>query len=290
MNCVIRALALLALVVGVSPSTVTAQGADGGGSTTTAPRREVREQLGASVNNMGLQNTVEVGWTWPLTDSTNPLLSDAHISAGVTHALTPAQTRLGGWVEYAPLSILSVRAGVDSTAYFGTFKSLMSFDSYTDPFSKKDRDARGGAKAGMAARAYVSPTVKMKAGPLVAMSSADFEWWRSTASGALFYEPTRDTLLKSGGDRLVNATTVAMYQRGSDSGGTLSVGAIHALTYVFDAPDNRIQKLGVIAVREFQSAHFHVPHPRVTLVVARYLDDPSKQHQWTAAMAIGFVK
>ncbi|OFW04875.1 MAG: hypothetical protein A3H96_10730 [Acidobacteria bacterium RIFCSPLOWO2_02_FULL_67_36] len=287
MNRGIRALVLGILVADVSSAPVAAQSPDSVGP--AAPRREVREQLGASVNNMGLQNSVEIGWTWPLSASRHPLLSDAHISAGVTHALTPAQTRLGGWLEYAPLSILSVRAGVDPTAYFGTFRSLMSFDSYTDPFSKKDRDARGGSRAGTGARVYVSPAVKVKAGPLVAMSSADFEWWQSSASGALFYEPTRDTLLKSRGDRLVNTTTVALFQRGSGSGGTFSIGGIHTLTHVLDAPDNRIQKLGAIAVREFRSSHFRVPRPRVTLVVARYLNDPSKQHQWSAAMAIGFT-
>lgn len=288
MKCLTRALAVPVLVIIACPAP--AQETAPAGQAQAAPHREVSGQLGASVNNLGLQNTVEVAWTWPLSTSSHPLLSGAHIATGVTHAITPAQTRLGGWIEYAPLSIVSVRAGIDPTAYFGTFNSLMSFDHYTDPFSKKDRDSHGGARSGTAAKVYVSPTVKMKVGSLVAMSSADFEWWRSTAPGALFYEPTRDTLLKSDGDRLVNTTTVAMIQRAPRGGGTLSAGAIHALTYVFDAPGNRIQKLGVIAVREFASRHVHLPHPRVTLVVARYLDDPSKRHQWTAAMALGFRK
>jgi len=286
MNPAIRSLILAALVGGVVPASATAQTASGNGAPTAAPRREVREQIGASVNNLGLQNTVEIAWTWSVSESRNPLFSDAHVSAGVTHGLTPGQTRLGGWLEYAPLSIVSVRAGVDPTAYFGTFNSLMSFDRHTDPFSKSDRDARGGAKAGTGMRAYVTPAVRMKTGPIVASASADFEWWRSSASGALFYEPTRDTLLASRGDRLVNTTTVAMCQPAA----TLSIGGIHTLTYVFDAPGNRIQKLGAIAVKEFQASLFHLPRPRVTLAVARYLDDPSKERQWTAAMAIGFSK
>lgn len=288
MKCLMRALAVPVLVILACPAL--AQEAEPAGQAQAALRREVSGQLGASVNNPGLQNTVEIAWTWQVSRSSHPLLSGAHIATGVTHAITPAQTRLGGWIEYAPLSIVSVRAGIDPTAYFGTFNSLMSFDQYTDPFSKKDRDSHGGARAGTAAKVYVSPTVKMKAGSLVAMSSADFEWWRSTSPGALFYEPTRDTLLKSDGDRLVNTTTVAMIQRARRGGGTLSAGAIHALTYVFDAPGNRIQKVGAIAVTEFASPHFHLSHPRVTLVVARYLDDPSKRDQWTAAMAVGFRK
>ncbi|MEO5898307.1 MAG: hypothetical protein ABIS06_21680 [Vicinamibacterales bacterium] len=253
----------------------------------SAPTREVRGQLGASINNLGLQNTIDVGWTWPLSQSTNPLLSGAHVRVGITNVLTPAQARLGGWLELAPLSILEVRLGVDPSAYFGTFNSLQGFPSYAEPFDTDARKARGGGKAGTAARLHLSPTLKMKKGPIVAAASADLEWWRSNADGEFFYEPTRDTLLNSGGDRLVATTAVVMYQRPMRSG-TLSMGAIHNMTRVADAPENRIQKLGGILVREFDAAHFHLPRPRLTAVVSRYLDDPSKSGQWSGALAIGF--
>ena len=254
---------------------------------TSGPTREVRGQLGASINNLGLQNTVDVSWNWPLSTSRQPLLSGAHVKAGVTNALTPAQARLGGWVEVSPLSVLDIRVGADPSAYFGTFNSLQSFGSYQEPFDTDARKARGGGKAGTAARFYVSPTLKMKAGPVVAATTADVEWWRSNASGEFFYEPTRDTLLKSGGDRLFVTTSVVMYQKAMTSG-TLSAGALHSLTRVADAPDNQIQKLGAIVVREFGLARFHLPRPRFTAIVSRYLDDPSKHGQWSGAVAIGF--
>lgn len=273
------AMALLVLV----PAAGSAQTVGDG------PKREVRGQLGASVNNLGVQNTIDVTWTWPLSTSTNPLLSGAHLTTGITNALTPAQARLGGWVEVSPLSLLDLRVGVDPTAYFGTFNSLQSFDSYTDSFDTDSRKARGGGKAGTAARVYVSPTVKMKAGPLVAAASADVEWWRSNADGALFYEPTRDTLLKSDGQRLVSTSALLMYQRAMRSG-TLSLGALHTTTEVSDARVNRIQKLGAIVVRQFDAHRFHLPSPRITAVVSRYLADPSKDGEWGAALAVGFRK
>lgn len=257
------------------------------GAAPEGARREVSGQLGASINNAGLQNTVGISWTWPLSSSDHPLLKDAHISTGISNALTPAQTRLGGWLEVSPLSILDVRAGVDPSAYFGTFNSLQSFDSYDQPFDKEARDARGGARAGTGTRTYVAPTLKLKAGPIVAAATSEFEWWRSNARGLMFYEPTRDTLLKSDGDRLVTTTSVVMYQRPMTSG-TLSAGLIYHFMNVFDAPENRIRKLGVIGVREFAGRRFHLPNARLTMVVAKYLEDPSKEGQWTAAMAVGF--
>lgn len=258
-------------------------------SGTPAPsgaQREIRGQLGASINNAGVQNTLEVSWLWPASRSSHPLLSGAHIATGITNALTPTQAKVGGWVELSPLSILDLRAGFDPAVYFGTFDSLMGFGSYGEAFDPDSRKARGGAKAGASARMYLSPTLKFKAGPIVGSAGAEFEWWRSSAQGGFFYEPTRDTLLKSDGDRLLTTTSVLMYQW--TGAGSFSVGGLHTMARVADAPDNRIQKVGAIAIKEFAASHYGLTHPRVTVVVARYLEDPTKQDQWTAALAIGF--
>lgn len=256
-------------------------------STPSGARREVRGQLGASVNNAGVQNTLETSWTWRTSRSTHPLLSGAHVATGITNALTPTQAKLGGWVEYSPLSILDLRAGFDPAIYFGTFDSLMGFMSYDEPFNPDYRKARGGAKAGVSARTYLSPTLKFRAGPIVASAGAEFEWWHSSAGEAFFYEPTRDTLLKSGGDRLLNTTSVLMYQR-MGGAGSFSIGGLHTMARVADAPDNRVQKLGMIVISEWEATRYHLPHPRLTVVIARYLEDPNKQDGWTAAVAVGF--
>src|SRR6266849_4781932 len=153
--------------------------------TAPRPRRELREQIGASVNNLGLQNSLDLSWRWPLSSSSNPLLSDAHLTLGLSHALSPSYTRLGAWAEFSPLSVLDLRVGIEPGVYFGTFNSLMSFNSYSDPFSNDARDKRGGGAFGTAGRLYASPTLKMKAGPVVAAASADFEWWKSDAAGPL---------------------------------------------------------------------------------------------------------
>jgi hypothetical protein len=139
----LHSLVFSALVGALMPAAASAQTAAEGEATSGSPQRELRGQLGVSVNNPGLQNTVEMTWTWPLSSSRNPLLSGAHVAARVVHAITPALTRLGGWVEYSPLSILDLRAGIDPSASFGTFNTLMSFDAYTDPFDKDARDAVG---------------------------------------------------------------------------------------------------------------------------------------------------
>jgi hypothetical protein len=278
---------LTALVVGsvIVPAPASAQtppGPEAGGTV-----REVRGQLGASVNNLGLQNTLDVSWTRPLTTSTHPLLANAHVSAGVVSVTTPALGRLGGWIECAPVSVLTVRAGTEPAAYFGTFNALKSFGAYAEPFDNESKDAKE-RQTGTGMRSYLTPSVQGRAGPVVARVSADFEHWRSSAAGPLFYEPTRDTLLKSRGDWLLNSTSVVMCQRDDRDRGFLAAGLIHNLTRVFDAPGNQVQRLGVLAIREFGTPRLRIPHLRLTATVWRYLDDPSKQGQWGAAAAIGF--
>lgn len=248
--------------------------------------REVRGQIGASVNNAGLQNTLDVSWTWPVSRSTHPLLSGAHLATGLTSAITPSQATLGAWIEYSPLSILDLRAGFDPALYFGTFDSLMGFLSYDEPFHPGYRESRGGATGGASTRTYLSPTLKFKAGPIVGSAGAEFEWWRSSEEEPFFYEPTRDTLLESDGDRLLTTTSVLMYQW--TGAGSFSVGGLHHMARVAGAPRNRIQKVGAIAIKEFARSHYGLSHPRLTMVLARYLDDPNKQGQWTAAVAVGF--
>jgi len=251
-------------------------------------QRVVRWQLGGSVNEPGLQNTLEVSWSRPLSRSSHPLLADAHLSAGLVSVTTPAQARLGGWIECSPLSILDIRAGIEPSVYFGTFNSVLSFAAYSDPYDRATREARDDQTSATGSRAYVAPALKLKAGRLVARIGAEFERWSSSAKGPLFYEPTRDTLLKTGGDYLMTLTTVVMYQHDYQSAGLLSGGIIHEMTHVFDAPANRSQRLGLIGIREFGSPRVLLPHFRVTAVVWRHLEDPSKRNQWGGVLAIGF--
>ena len=255
--------------------------------TSQGGKRVLDESLGFSVNKLGLQHVFDLRWVWPMTSSRSSLLANAHASAGISHSITPSYTRLGAWVEIAPLSILDLRAGAEPGAYFGTFGSLMSFSSYADRFDDAARDARKvEARPGSGSRLYVSPTLKMKVGQFVAASSADLEWWRSSAAGPLYYEPARDTLLKVGGDRLLTMSSVVLRQHDFAGRGRLSYGLGHYLTYVFDAPANRSQRIGVIVVRQFGPKRFGLHAPRIGSQVSYYLSDPSRKGQLTASLGL----
>ncbi len=251
---------------------------------------ELEESLGASVNQLGLQNVVGVRWTRPLTDSQQPLLADAHLRAGLSHTLTPSYTRLCAWLELSPLSILDLRAGVEPGAYFGSFGNLMSFGAYGDDFSDRARSTRtASAHAGTGNRLFVAPALKGRVGTYVFASSASLEWWRSSAAGPLYYEPARDTLLRAVGDRLLTLTTVLARRRPLRGGGELTYGLSHDLTEVFAAPANRSQRIGVVVARRLAPRYPSLPSRAVALRVLSYLEDPIRQGQLGAALGVSLA-
>lgn len=250
-------------------------------------RLGVTGQLGASFNNPGLQNTLSTAWSKPLSSSSNPLLTGAAVSIGLVSVTTPTMTRAGAWLEYAPLSIVAVRAGLEPIGYFGSFTSLMPFLSYDDVYDQEVLSRKTGTTAGAGLRSYVTPRVQFRAGAVMARISADFEHWRSSADGPYFYEATRDQLLASSGDGLLNMTGFVLYEHRLRDG-SLSAGVLHGLTRVFSAGRNQSQRLGAMAIRQFSKTRFRLPQPSVTVAIYQYLDDPSKKHALGGAVAIGF--
>jgi hypothetical protein len=248
---------------------------------------DFRGQLGASINNAGAQLSFELSRRRPLSRSRHPLLSEAHVGIGGSAAFTPANARAGVWLEAAPLSVFVLRVGAEPAYYFGTFDSLTSFDSRRNAFDGDSRRERGGAVSGTTTRFYVTPTLRLRAGRFLGLASADLEWWSSNAAGPFFYEPTRDTLLDPGGDRLTTVTSAALYEHPLATG-HLTAGIAHSRMRVRGGSLNQIQRLGVVAIRQFDGRVLSLDRPSVTINASRYLDDPFKQGQWTASMAIGF--
>ncbi|HEX6738979.1 MAG TPA: hypothetical protein VF310_11940 [Vicinamibacteria bacterium] len=251
--------------------------------------RSVRATASGSLNPLGVQGGLEAAWTRPLFSSRHPLLADAHVAFGAGGRATPAYARGGAWVELAPLSVFELRAGLEPVGYFGTFHSLLPFTSYRDPFDDETRNARAGSRRGAALRAYASPTVKARLGRLMLRSRADVEWWRAHAPGSYFYEPYRDTLLQASGDTLLAGESVALWAVRNEGSRKLLLGAVHDFTRVAGAPRrNRRQDAGLLAVWGLGPRRLGLGEPVVFAKVVRYLDDPNREGQLAAQVALGF--
>lgn len=259
----------------------------------STPQRvtEIRTQVGTSINNLGVQFGLEWSHRRRLAaPDAGPIRSDAHVQFGAGTSLSPSFGRIGAWVQLAPVSFVVVRAGVEPGVYFGTFNSLVSFDRRDAAFDPDSRRDRGGASTGTAARWYLSPSVRLRIGRVVASATADVERWSASVRGPFFHEPMRDTLLAVDGDTLVGLRHVVMYERTTTTGTRLAVGGLHTLQRAggfATATLNQVQKLGGLFTWQSSGRRMGVSRPSLTIAVARYLNDPSKQHGWTASATFG---
>ncbi len=267
-----KRIAIVGILLGLFAATAKAQ--------TAAPKpasvKTATGQLGASINNAGLQQSFDLA------------LRRSRSAIGATVAATPAGARLGGWLELTPVPFLVIKAGAEAGQYFGTFHSLTSFESRLDVFDPDARKARDAAASGRTTRLYVSPTLQARAGRFVARSTMLYERWASSAAGPFFYEPTRDTLLAVAGDQILSQITTVLYQQPLEGGGQFMLGPIHSVARSDRSALNQIQKLGAVAIHQSSGNHFGLTRPTVSAQAAYYLDDPSKQGQWSAAIAVGF--
>lgn len=255
------------------------------------PQRRLTHGVGTSVNPVGLQDQLTLGWRWRLSTSPNPLLSDAHFAAGVTNHFSPAYDRLEMWAEISPLSVLDLKAGVEPVFYFGTFGHLASFSGYDADFSKAAREAvKDTAVSRTGMRYHFSPTFKMKLGRVAAVTGAQFEWWRIDGPGDFFYEPMRDTLIESDGDSSLLLASQVFYEVARGPGKRrILAGLFHDRLAVSGAPGNDHQRLGPILVWTLGDRRLGMREPTVIGAVFSHVQDPSKDGQIGAFLALSMV-
>lgn len=236
--------------------------------------RKTQGALFAQVNHSALVADLETTWTWSLSDSSNLLVKDAHLAVGLGNQLSPAHDALRGWVEWSPLSILDLRAGAEGVAYFGTFGHIVELSGYQSDFGdaalKKIADK---AESRVGRRLYLSPAFKIRFGRFSFRTGADFEWWKlRNAPGSTFYEPIRATALASKGDSLFNISTVALIDASHATDEKFRVGLFHDYLEVWDAPQNKKQRLGPIVLVKLGPSLLGGRDPLLTAAFLRYLD------------------
>jgi len=283
LNSMKRVTAIL-LIVGAS-GPATAQDP----SSSRTWKRRFENTFAFVANPLGIQDAFEVSWTKPINRSDAPLHKDAHVAAGIASRLTPAFERIGAWFEYAPLSVLDLRVGVEPVYYFGTYKVFLPFESAAVRFDDDVIEARvKEAAAGFAGRVYFSPTLKARAGPVIARVRAELGFWKAQSKGEPFYyEPAWDTLIKAGGSRVmtVEALVLREFQLGGDR--TLLLGPVYDLTTVSDARANRKQDVALLAVLTKSGNLRALKDPTIAAKLIYFLQDPWRRHE--PALQIAFV-
>lgn len=261
-----------------------------GGPESAQWKRKIENTFAFVLNPLGVQDALEVSWTRSITRSQSLIVKDAHVAVGVSSKLTPAFERVGAWFEYSPLSVIDLRVGVEPVYYFGTYKVFLPFNRIDARFDDDVIESRvKEAASGFAGRVYVSPTLKARAGPVIARVKAEYSWWKAQEKGEpYFYEPAWDTLIGAGGSRVLTLEALALREFKLSGDKTLLVGPVYDLTSVSDARINRKQDIGILAVWS-KTGKFHgLKDPALVAKIFYFLEDPWRRHQPAAQFAFVF--
>jgi hypothetical protein len=273
--------------IGMAPAPLHAQTVD------PVPRpweRRIENSFAFVLNPLGIQDALDVTWTKRLNDRAEPLHRDAHVAAGVSLKATPAFGRLGAWLEYSPLSIIDLRAGVEPVYYFGTYKAFLPFASASARFDDDVIQARRPeAASGFAHRLYAAPALKAKAASVIMRVRSEISWWRAEDAGEpFFYEPAWDTLIQASGSTMVTVEALALREFKLSGSKTLLLGPVYEMTRVSDGKENRKQSISLLAVWSKPGTFLGLKNPTVALKGLFFLEDPWRRHEPAAQLALVF--
>jgi hypothetical protein len=159
--------------------------------------------VGVSFFGLGQLTSLQPGLKQPLWVKPDSLLfSDPHLTlTGAAH-ITPAYARVGPELTFSPIAVMKLGAHAYASPYFGTFSSLIPFDSPLDVADGEALDAKieaGERVSGMAWMWGGDATLQAKAGPVVLAAVGSYERWDFRPGegfdGAYTFEPQSTLLL-----------------------------------------------------------------------------------------------
>ncbi len=195
-------------------------------------------QIGARVNPLGLEIGTNIAYRRRLYESDSLALRDNNLSVGISPTVSPALARMGGYVEFRPLTILTLAGSFHHVGYFGSFDLLQRFGSASEDFSDtaiKDRADAGRNEPESGIEATGRALALAKVGPIVIRDDLLFTYTNLglEEEQPLYYHPRFDLMVEDAGWSVHNDTDVVYL---SDFG--LLAGARLSLTHSFLSDEN----------------------------------------------------
>lgn len=192
----------------------------------------VRQQVGLGVAPLGLMADSRVQYRTPLARKEGSLmLNQTYAGAGAMLRVSPAFVEVGPRLSIAPVDLFDVDVQVSRVQYISNQYGLMGFTEARNKLesqrSERAEDGDGVLSGGW--QATVSPTLKIKAGPIVAFDTWSIGYVALDDQGseeAFTYEPWRDQVIAWTDVTFEHEAAVLLTAVDSDDGGpTFWVGA-----------------------------------------------------------------
>ena len=233
---------------------------------------------------LNLRPGVVIGMPWAEPD--NVILEPAALKLEAEVAATPAFLRAGGRATFTPVALLDVTPYAYFDQYFGTFQTVVGYDSWDANYGTNDDIAAyvedtGAQATGRGLHYGVSTTLKAKvgAGPgdVIVLLNGDWSRWHInspdlTADYDYFFERELEVMMRfgdSGGENLVQGNGILMYEldRNPDNGSLLRVGSLTTYRMTTVADDRLFRTGALVQIPTYEGKWTH------TIIAQAYLSD-----------------
>ena len=246
-NQTLPALLTLLSLVALSPVAMAAD----------EPGIYVRQAVGTGGWPTGLMSETRVQYRAPLKRVDDSLmLNDTYVGAGAMVRVTPAFSEFGPRVSFAPVDIFDVDLQASRLQYYSGRYGLMPFDAISGK-TGAERGERADNGDGVSSGGWsftVSPTAKIKVGPVIAFSSWNIAHvMLDTPEGvtaAYTYEPLRDMVV-SWNDTTFDHEAGALYAvvDPEDDGGLFYMGVLARDRFQTVSPDRHTSVGPILVMR-----------------------------------------
>ena len=148
---------------------------------------------------LGLIGDLRVQARAPLHRSDSIVFQNTYAGVGGRLAITPAFVDVGPRFSFAPLDIFDVDVQLGYVAVWPSSSGLLPFHALEGTLDSQRKQIADTAVGGHALYASVIPTFKLKLGPVIAFTQADFSFIHvfqpETVASPYVYEAYRNTLI-----------------------------------------------------------------------------------------------
>lgn len=191
-----------------------------------------RNLLGFTLNVIGLENRLEVGYRKPLFEESSMLLQGNNVGVYVLPYVSPASATIGAALEFKPLAVFQLRLEYRHVWYFGNFNFVQSFANPAAEHSDTRRRQRGEQQLHYSTSGQhfvVVPQLQAAVGPVAVRNTLRMEYleYNLRDDDPVFFETRFDMLAPGDGWALINHLDVLYL---TDFG--LAAGLRYSLTHV----------------------------------------------------------
>ena len=234
----------------------------------------VKPSVAVAYGPLGLISDTKIQIRGPLFRSHSMVFQATYAGVGARVAITPAFVDVGPRFSLAPIDMLDVDVQL---AWIGTWKGssgLIPYDRLDGTLDAQRETRKGESVAGQSVYASVNPTFKIKLGPVIGFTSADFAFVRvfkpEGETSPFVYDAYRDMVI-AWDDVVLTSWTglLAEILDGGDKRPLLRTGALLRHRQAFGSKDITTALGGAVIVKPGPKPGW----PTITFAVLGYLRD-----------------